>query len=153
VLKDWNPSNPNSHLAGGMTYQDGELTVPTPGRYYIYAQHYYFNSGRVIVRVNGKRITIVQPPTRGSDQGVLHAGGVFILKAGDVITLTPDPPPEFTCRLITLTLAPFWFEHVYCCMATATLPYELKGYEAKSFFTCSVYAVIWNAVFFQNSLR
>ena len=90
MLKDWNPSNPNSHLAGGMTYQDGKLTVPTPGRYYIYAQLYYFNSGRVIVRVNGKRITIVQPPTSGSDQGVLHAGGVFILKAGDVITLTPD---------------------------------------------------------------
>ena len=43
VIKDWSVSAPNSHLAGGMTYHDGNLTVPAPGRYYIYAQIYYEN--------------------------------------------------------------------------------------------------------------
>ena len=40
VIKDWSVSAPFSHLAGGMKYQDGKLTVPTTGRYYIYLQIY-----------------------------------------------------------------------------------------------------------------
>ena len=88
VIKDFSTSAPYSHLAGGMTYQDGKLTVPTPGRYYIYAQIYYHNRGRVNVNVNNKVITMIQPRTRGTGNGALYAGGVFNLKAGDVITLT-----------------------------------------------------------------
>ena len=87
VIKDWSVSAPYSHLAGGMKYHDGKLTVPTPGRYYIYAQLYYHSHGRVYVEVNSKPITMIQPPTSGGGHGALYAGGVFNLKAGDVITL------------------------------------------------------------------
>lgn len=88
VIKDWFVSAPNSHLAGGMRYHDGKLTVPTPGRYYIYTQLYYRSSaGRVYVRVNNNIITQIQPQYLGTGEGSLYAGGVFYLKAGDVISL------------------------------------------------------------------
>ena len=87
MIKDWTVSAPNSDLAGGMKYHDGKLTVPTPGRYYIYTQlYYYYSKGRVYTRVNNNVVTMVQSPTKY--EAVLYAGGVFNLKAGDVITLT-----------------------------------------------------------------
>ena len=61
--------------------------MPTPGRYYIYAQIYYHNNGRVLVRVNGNAITMIQPKSSGSGEGTLYVAGVFNLKAGDVISL------------------------------------------------------------------
>ena len=89
VIKDWNVSSPHSHLVGGMKYDDGNLTVPTPGRYYIYTQLYYHATGRVYVFVNNNAVTMIQPLTPGTPrgQGALYAGGVFDLKAGDVISL------------------------------------------------------------------
>ncbi|XP_068728467.1 tumor necrosis factor-like isoform X2 [Montipora capricornis] len=90
VIQDWSVNAPNSHIAGGMTYKDGKLTVPTPGRYYIYAQFYYHHTGRINLRVNNNIITMLQPPAphrSGSHGGALYAGGVFQLNAGDVITL------------------------------------------------------------------
>ena len=87
MIKDWSVSNTHSHLAGGMKYHDGKLTVPTPGRYYIYAQLYYYSTGRVYIRVNNNVITMIQPPTSGVSHGTLYAGGVFNLKADDVISL------------------------------------------------------------------
>ena len=94
VIKDWSDSAPYSYLAGGMTYQDGKLTVPTLGRYYIYAQIYYHNNGRVFVKVNNKPITMMQPLIKVKDRGSLYAGGVFNLKAGDVIALTSYYYPD-----------------------------------------------------------
>ena len=94
VIKDWSLSAPHSQIAGGMKYQDGKLTVPISGRYYIYAQIYYLNNGRVHVRVNNKVITMTQPLVKpGNSQGTLYAGGVFNLKAGDAITLDAGPWP------------------------------------------------------------
>ena len=88
VIKDWSTSAPNSHIDGGMTYNDGKLTVPIAGRYYIYAQFYYHDSGRIFIRVNGKFITMLQPAVgSGSRHGALYSGGVFNLNAGDVITV------------------------------------------------------------------
>ena len=88
MIKDWSVSAPHSHLAGGMTYNDGKLTVPTPGRYYIYTQIYYHSAGRVHVRVNNNLVTMIQPMYPGTGHGALYAGGVFNLKAGDVISLS-----------------------------------------------------------------
>jgi len=99
VIKDWDVSNSYSHLAGGMTYKDGKLTVPTPGRYYIYAAIYYINNGRVLIRVNSKVVTMMQPRVQGSDYGTLYTGGVFNLKAGDVIKLDTDSYPVSTIRI------------------------------------------------------
>ena len=94
VIADFSLSAPYSYLAGGMRYQDGKLTVPTTGRYYIYAQIYYMNKGRVFVNVNRKAVTMMQPPIIANDHGTLNTGGVFNLKAGDEITLTSATYPE-----------------------------------------------------------
>ena len=83
VIKDWSVSAPFSHLAGGMKYQDGKLTVPTTGRYQIYLQIFCKTSGRVYVRANNRVITMIQSPTSSS---TMYVGGIFNLKAGDVIT-------------------------------------------------------------------
>ena len=100
VIKDWSLSAPNSHIAGGMRYQDGKLTVPISGRYYIYAQIYYRNNGRVHVRVNNKFITMTQPSHKiGNSHGTLYAGGVFNLKAGDAITLDAGAWPTSTVKV------------------------------------------------------
>ena len=95
MIKDWSASAPYSHLAGGMKYHDGKLTVPTPGRYYIYTQIYYYNNGRVHVRVNGKAVTMIQPRSSGSGEGSLYVAGVFNLKASDNISLSVG----YTCKL------------------------------------------------------
>ena len=94
VIKDWSISDTRSHLAGGMTYHDGNLTVPTPGRYYIYTQLYYHSTGRVYFRVNSNPVTMIQPLGPGTGEGALYAGGVFNLNAGDVISL--DTPNSIT---------------------------------------------------------
>ena len=87
MIKDWSLSAPFSHLAGGMKYHDGKLTVPTTGRYYIYLQVYYHSSGRIFVMVNGSVITMIHMPGNGG-HGTAHAGGIFNLKAGDIISIT-----------------------------------------------------------------
>ena len=87
VIKDWSVSAPFSHLAGCMKYHDGKLTVPIQGRYYIYLQAYYHTTGRILMRVNGRVITMIQIPGR-SGHGTAYVGGIFNLKAGDVITMT-----------------------------------------------------------------
>ena len=100
MIKDWSLSAPNSHIAGGMKYQDGKLTVPISGRYYIYAQIYYHNNGRVHVRVNNKIITMTQPLLKpGNSEFALYAGGVFNLKAGDAITLDPGAWPTSSVKV------------------------------------------------------
>ena len=105
VIKDWSLSTPNSHIAGGMKYQDGKLIVPISGRYYIYAQIYYHNNGRFYVRVNSKIITMTQPLVKpGNSQGTLYAGGVFILKAGDAIKLDAGGWPTSTVKVFLYTV-------------------------------------------------
>ena len=87
MIKDWSVSAPYSHLAGGMKYNDGKLTVPTTGRYYIYLQVFYHSNGRFHVYVNSKRVTMFQSPWPGKgDHGTAYSAGVFNLKSGDVIT-------------------------------------------------------------------
>ena len=87
VIRDWSLKSPSSHLAGGMTYSNGRMTVPIAGRYYIYTQMYMSNKGyRIYVMVNSKAVTMIQPifPSR---EHTTFAAGVFKLNAGDVIML------------------------------------------------------------------
>ena len=87
VIKEWSVSARNSHLVGGMKYNDGKLIVPITGRYNIYLHVYFRSNGRIYVNVNGKPVTMTQTPGTITD-ATLHAAGVFNLKAGDIITVT-----------------------------------------------------------------
>ena len=101
MIKDWSVRDTHSHLAGGMKYHDGKLTVPTPGRYYIYAQIYYYNKGRIEIRMNNNVITWIQPTVYGikARSAALYTGLVFNLKAGDVITLNAGSWPIGSARV------------------------------------------------------
>ena len=91
VIKDFSTGGQFSHLVGGMTYQDGKLTVPTSGRYYIYANLNYRNHGRLFIQVGNKRLSMIAPaydtPSGGTGAGTNSASGVFKLNAGDSIHL------------------------------------------------------------------
>ena len=101
VIKDWSVSAPYSHLAGGMKYHDGKLTVPTTGRYYIYLQVYYHSVGRIYVYVNSKPVTMFQGPWPGKgDHGTAYSAGVFNLKSGDIITIASA---SANCRIFMYT--------------------------------------------------
>ena len=110
VMKDWSVSAPHSHLAGGMKYHDGKLTVPTPGRYYIYAQMYYTNNGRTVIRVNNNVVSMIQPPKAAAktDEGALYTGVVLNLKAGDVITLFVAPWPVNSAKVYMYSFHSFF---------------------------------------------
>ncbi|KAK2567306.1 hypothetical protein P5673_008099 [Acropora cervicornis] len=79
---------------------DGKLTVPISGRYFIYAQIYYHNNnGRVYIRVNSKVVTMINPMKSSNSEGSLYTGGVFTLKAGDVITMTTTSWPTSVTKV------------------------------------------------------
>lgn len=86
VMKDWTLANAFSQQSGGMRYSNGQLCVPTAGPYYIYAQLYFHTKGRVEIRKNNKRVTVLQP-AEGTGYLPLYTGGVFLLRRGDVISL------------------------------------------------------------------
>ena len=86
VMKDWTLANAFSQQSGGMRYSNGQLTVPTAGPYYIYAQLYFHTKGRVEIRKNNQRLTMLQP-AEGTGYLPLYTGGVFLLRRGDVISL------------------------------------------------------------------
>ena len=86
VMKDWTLENAFSQQSGGMRYRNGQLCVPTAGPYYIYAQLYFHTKGRVEIRKNNKKVTMLQP-AEGTGYLPLYTGGVFLLRRGDVISL------------------------------------------------------------------
>ena len=145
VIKDWSVSAPYSYLAGGMTYQDGKLTVPTPGRYYIYAQIYYHNNGRVFVKVNNKPITMMQPQQVVKGQVVCTLVGCstwrLVTSSRWLLTIILiEMAPKFTCTPITVTLAHFWSELFFCYLklnkhchrgANTTSPNKLRDVSLK----------------------
>ena len=111
-----------------MTYKDGKLIVPISGRYYIYAQIYFYKHRiPAMIHVNNKRIIVIQPPSpTGNDEITLHSSGVFNLRAGDVITVLPDGP---TIRIYMSPNCSYfgafliWARHLLP-MATAPQPQE-----------------------------
>ena len=135
VIKHWSVSAPYSHLAGGMTYQDGKLTVPIAGRYYIYAQIYYLNNGRAHIRVNNNVVTLPQPPVKGAvnDSGAVYTGGVFNLKAGDVISLDGSSYPVSSIKIYMYSIHTFfgaymiWTQIVSWRNSNCTISSWIKG--------------------------
>ena len=92
VIQDFSPGGSNSHLEGGMTYQNGTLTVPTSGRYYIYANLSFHEDGTVIIKVGDRDVSMISPqfdsPIGGKKEiGTMSASGVFKLNAVDFILL------------------------------------------------------------------
>ncbi|XP_015755232.1 PREDICTED: uncharacterized protein LOC107334772 isoform X4 [Acropora digitifera] len=86
VIRDWSLNSSHTHLAGGMKYRNGQLTVPTFGRYYIYTQIYFrARPNRILVMVNSASVTLLQPMVRQG--GNMFVAGVFKLNAGDVVML------------------------------------------------------------------
>ena len=95
MIEDFSPDGPYSHLEGGMTYQNGRLTVPISGRYYIYAQLNYRNRGRILIKVGGNSVSMIAPaaetPTGTVGAVAKSTGGVFNQNAGDSILLEVSP--------------------------------------------------------------
>ena len=89
VIEDWSASDRHSHLEGGMQYEHGKLTVPKAGRYDIYAQLQFSSEGRVQLLVNGDFVSLITSPvTKGGPDAMASGSGVFVLNAGDSISLS-----------------------------------------------------------------
>ena len=110
VIKDWSASDPHSHLEGGMKYEDGKLTVPKAGRYYIYAQLQFGSEGRVQILVNNDFVSLITSPiTKGGPAAMASGSGVFVLNAGDSISLRINPwgvPADGSVK--------FWMQYNHC---------------------------------------
>ena len=96
ILRDWENSYGLAHSSGGMQYENGELVIPTTGRYYVYSQLYFQ------VQDNSKNymIHLVQRNRTGTLEVMMRSiasrykkaqtflfssyqGGVFELQSGD----------------------------------------------------------------------
>ena len=110
VIKDWSTSDPHSHLEGGMKYEDGKLTVPKAGRYYIYAQLQFLSKGRVQILVNNDFVSMITSPTTKGDPAAMASGScVFVLNASDSISLRINPWGAPTDGFVK-----FWMQYSHC---------------------------------------
>lgn len=97
AITHWNPNNPKSHLLGGFHYNthSGVLTVPYTGRYYVYAQVYFvarpfLSKNRVLVMAGNRVLLMIHKDLLGGPiEETGTAGGVFVLSAGEQISLKP----------------------------------------------------------------
>ena len=110
VIKDWSASDPHSHLEGGMKYENGSLTVPKAGRYYIYAHLQFLSEGRVKILVNDDVVSVITSPVQPGDPAAkASGGGVFDLNAGDSISLRISSyraPGDGSVK--------FWMQYKHC---------------------------------------
>jgi len=91
-MKNWSDSLPHSHVKGGIKYENGNLTVPKAGKYYIYVHRKFATKGRVQVRVNNDIVNLITAPmTKRDPPGTSSSNGVFLLNAGDSISLKIHP--------------------------------------------------------------
>lgn len=110
VMKDWTISEPMGHLEGGMQYEDGKLIVPQAGRFYIYTQLFFTSAGRVRIMLNNDYASFIISPVAQEGVGATVNGmGVFVLNAGDTISLQINPwgaPDD--------GLVKFWMDYASC---------------------------------------
>ena len=90
MITYWSTSSP-SFLLGGITYNNGALTVPSDGIYYIYT-HLYLNdhSGNVIqpsIRVNGNVKLYLRSHHAHSEDKTKHGALLQLLKKGDGVDI------------------------------------------------------------------
>ncbi|CAH3165444.1 unnamed protein product, partial [Porites evermanni] len=97
VITHWNPNDPKSHVLGGFSYNNaGGLTVPFTGRYYVYAQLFFVHQpspskNRVLVMAGNRVLLMINKDLPGGPiEETGSAGGVFLLHAGEQISLKPD---------------------------------------------------------------
>jgi len=91
-MKAWCDSLPPSHVEGGMKYEDGNLTVPKAGMYYIYVHLKFATKGRVQVRVNNEVVSLITAPvTTQAPEATSSSNGVFALNASDSVSLRIHP--------------------------------------------------------------
>jgi len=87
-MKNWSDSFPHSHVKGGMEYENGNLTVPKAGMYYIYVHLKFATKGKVQVRVNNDIVSLITAPvTAQAPEATSSSNGLFVLNAGDSISL------------------------------------------------------------------
>ena len=114
VIKDWSARDSHSHLKGGMKYEDGKLTVPQAGRYYVYAQLQFGSPGRVQILVNDDFVSLITSPiTKGGPAAMASGSGVFFLNAGDSISLRINPWGAPADGSVT-----FWMQYNHCYFGT-----------------------------------
>ena len=89
MITYWSTSSP-SFLLGGITYNNGALTVPSDGIYYIYAHLYvgfgssYFNP---TIRVNGSNKLYLTSYHAHSEQKTKHGALLQQLRKGDYVDI------------------------------------------------------------------
>ena len=110
VITHWNPNDPKSHVLGGFYYNNaGALTVPFTGRYYVYAQLMFPakpspSKNRVLVMAGNRILLMINKDLPGGPVELTgSAGGVFVLSAGEQITVKPI---EYNTAL--------WFDPYHC---------------------------------------
>ena len=109
-MKNWSDSDRYGHLEGGMKYENGNLTVPKAGMYYIYVHLKFATKGRVQALVNNDLVSLITAPVTTEAPELTSRGrGVFFLNAGGSISLRIHPygaPPDGVVK--------FWMRNNLC---------------------------------------
>ena len=85
VITEWNLDDPKSHILGRFGYEDGKLSVPRNGRYYVYMQMYFRsrpddNKNRIALYADDRILLMIHKSMSPGQDNTGSAGGVFQLK-------------------------------------------------------------------------
>ena len=85
VITEWNLDDPKSHILGRFGYEDGKLSVPRNGRYYVYMQMYFRsrpddNKNRIALYADDRILLMIHKSMSPEQDNTGSAGGVFQLK-------------------------------------------------------------------------
>ena len=88
VITEWNLDDPKSHILGRFGYEDGKLSVPRNGRYYVYMQMYFRsrpddNKNRIALYADDRILLMIHKSMSPAQDNTGFAGGVFQLERGE----------------------------------------------------------------------